>query len=164
MERIRRSLKIDNEKFEETCCADLISKKTSQKFNRSLSDSSSMHMQFYAFESFEIFFRFFNIFNIFMLLCTDDNSLGSTCIYKNVDVRLKRLHNKILKDIIYERKITLNDDKSQSQQNYEPVIKNMTKDKLIEQAEQKVLYEEMDWEPMKDEEIALEVYLKYYAV
>lgn len=33
----------------------------------------------------------------------------------------------------------------------------MTKDKLIEQGEQQVLYEEMDWEPMKDEEIAFEV-------
>lgn len=33
----------------------------------------------------------------------------------------------------------------------------MTKDKLIEQGKQEVLYEEMDWEPMNDEEIALEV-------
>lgn len=33
----------------------------------------------------------------------------------------------------------------------------MTKDKLIEEAKREVLYEEMDWEPMKDEEIALEV-------
>ncbi|XP_071581304.1 uncharacterized protein Swt1 [Temnothorax nylanderi] len=90
----------------------------------------------------------------------DNDNLGSTCIYKNVDVRLKRLHNKILKDAIYERNFTSNDDKSQNQQSNRPVAGNdkvMTKDKLIEQAEREVLYEEMDWEPMKDEEIALEV-------
>lgn len=67
------------------------------------------------------------------------------------------MHTRILKDIEYERKITLNDDKSQSQRNNKSIIENMTKDMLIEQAERKVLYEEMDWEPMRDEEIALEV-------
>lgn len=67
------------------------------------------------------------------------------------------MHNRILKDKIYGRKVTLNEDKSQSQHNNEPIVKNTTKDMLIEQAEEEVLYEEMDWEPMKDEEIALEV-------
>ncbi|XP_039309297.1 transcriptional protein SWT1-like, partial [Solenopsis invicta] len=85
------------------------------------------------------------------------SSLGSTCVYKNADVRLKKLHNRIIKDVIYEKNITLNNDKSQSQPSNEPVIEIMTDDKLIEKAKQEVLYEEMDWEPMKDEEIALEV-------
>jgi len=62
-----------------------------------------------------------------------------------------------LKDAVYERNFTSNYNKPQSQQNNKPVTENMTKDKLIEQAEKEVLYEEMDWEPMKDEEIALEV-------
>lgn len=87
---------------------------------------------------------------------TDKDSLGSTSIYKNTDVRLKRLHNKILKNAAHEKNITLN-YKLQNQQSNEPVIENMTKDKLIDKAEQEVLYEEMDWEPMKDEEIMLEV-------
>lgn len=34
---------------------------------------------------------------------------------------------------------------------------NMTKDELVEQARRQVFYEEMDWEPMKAEEIILEV-------
>lgn len=87
------------------------------------------------------------------------DSLESTCVYRNVDVRLKRLHNRVIKDAIYEKNATLNNDKSKNQQSNEPVIENMTGDKLIEQAKQEVLYEEMDWEPMKDEEIALEVLL-----
>jgi len=89
------------------------------------------------------------------------DSLGSN-IYKNVDIRLKRLHNRLLKDAICERNInTLKDDNSQTQQNNQTKksnkIENTTKDKLIERGEQEVLYEEMDWEPMKDEEIALQV-------
>ncbi|KYN04040.1 Uncharacterized protein C1orf26 [Cyphomyrmex costatus] len=89
---------------------------------------------------------------------SNSNSLGSS-VYKNVDVRLKRLHNRVLKDAVCERNInTLKSDKSQTQQsNRSNKIENMTKDKLIEQGEQEVLYEEMDWEPMKDEEITLQV-------
>lgn len=87
----------------------------------------------------------------------DNNTLGSTCVYRNVETRLKRLRNRILKDAVYERNVTLNGNKSQSQQSKEPDIKRMTKDKLIEQGKQEVLYEEIDWEPMNDEEIALEV-------
>lgn len=78
-------------------------------------------------------------------------------MYKNVEVRLTRLHNKILKDAIYKNSVASNNDKFPIQQNKEPVADNMTKEKLIEQAKQEVLYEEMDWEPMKDEDIALEV-------
>ncbi len=45
------------------------------------------------------------------------DSLGSN-VYKNVDIRLKRLHNRLLKDAICERNInTLKDDNSQTQQN-----------------------------------------------
>jgi len=87
----------------------------------------------------------------------DYNSLGSTSVYRNVDVRLRKLHNRILKDAVYERNVTSNGNKSQNQQNNELDIEDTTKEKLIEQGEQEVLYEEMDWEPMKDEEIALEV-------
>lgn len=87
----------------------------------------------------------------------DNNTLGSTCIYRNVETRLKRLRSRILKDAVYERNVTLNGNKSQNQPIKEPDIKHMTKDKLIEQGKQEVLYEEMDWEPMNDEEIALEV-------
>jgi len=87
----------------------------------------------------------------------DYNSLESTSVYRNVDVRLRKLHNRILKDAVYERNVTSNGNKSQNQQNNELDIEDTTKEKLIEQGEQEVLYEEMDWEPMKDEEIALEV-------
>ncbi|KMQ85613.1 transcriptional protein swt1-like protein, partial [Lasius niger] len=87
----------------------------------------------------------------------NNSSLGSSCVYKNVEVRLTRLHNKILKDAIYKNSVASNNDKFPIQQNKEPVADNMTKEKLIEQAKQEVLYEEMDWEPMKDEDIALEV-------
>ncbi|KAG5315400.1 SWT1 protein, partial [Pseudoatta argentina] len=88
-------------------------------------------------------------------------SLGSN-VYKNIDTRLKRLHIRLLKDATYERNInTLKDDDSQTQQNNQTKksnkTENTTKDKLIERGEQEVLYEEMDWEPMKDEEIALQV-------
>lgn len=100
------------------------------------------------------------MFTVFVhwFMFTDNNSTGSIDISKSVDVRLKRLHNKILKDVVYEKN-ALNNDKLQSneQQSNEAVTETMTKDKLIEQAEQEVLYEEMDWEPMKDEEIAQEV-------
>lgn len=86
------------------------------------------------------------------------DSLGSS-VYRNVDIRLKRLHNRLLKDAVCERNINkLKDDNSQTQQsNKSNKTENTTKDKLIERGEQEVLYEEMDWEPMKDEEIALQV-------
>lgn len=77
-------------------------------------------------------------------------------IHRNADIRLKRLHNRILKETVYERKSMLNNE-LQIQQNNKVDVSNMTKDKLVEQASQEVLYEEMDWEPMKDEEITLEV-------
>lgn len=50
-----------------------------------------------------------------------------------------------------------NSDKLQIRQNNEPIVNNVTKEKLIEQAKQEVLYEEMDWEPINDDDIALEV-------
>ncbi|KYQ55450.1 Uncharacterized protein C1orf26 [Trachymyrmex zeteki] len=89
---------------------------------------------------------------------SNSNSLGSS-VYRNVDIRLKRLHNRLLKDAVCERNINkLKDDNSQTQQsNKSNKTENTTKDKLIERGEQEVLYEEMDWEPMKDEEIALQV-------
>ncbi|XP_070164450.1 transcriptional protein SWT1 [Polyergus mexicanus] len=90
-------------------------------------------------------------------LSSNNHSLESTCVYKNVEVRLTRLHNKILKDVKYKNSITLNNDKSQIRQNNEPVVDNMTKEKLIEQAKQEILYEEMDWEPINDDDITLEV-------
>lgn len=96
---------------------------------------------------------FLTIFLNFFVF-TDNRSLGSTRVYKNVEVRLTRLHNKILKDAMYK-----NSDKLQIRQNNEPVVDNMTKEKLIEQAKQEVLYEEMDWEPINDDDIALEVLL-----
>lgn len=64
-----------------------------------------------------------------------------------------------MKNATYEKSITSNNDKLHIQQSKEPIIHNMTKDKLLEQANREVLYEEMDWEPMKDEEITLEVLL-----
>lgn len=57
MQKIR-SLIIDKEKFKEMYSADVISKRTSQKFTRSLS-SSSMYIKFYAYDSFEIFVEIF---------------------------------------------------------------------------------------------------------
>ncbi|EFN66674.1 Uncharacterized protein C1orf26 [Camponotus floridanus] len=86
-----------------------------------------------------------------------NRSLGSTNIYKNVETRLTRLHNKILKEAVHKNNLPLNGDKSQIRQNNELVVENVTKEKLIEQAKQEVLYEEMDWEPMNDDDIAQEV-------
>lgn len=85
------------------------------------------------------------------------DNLESTNIYKNVEIRLKRLHNRILKDAVYKNNLTLNSDKSQIRQNNELMADNMTKEKLIEQAKQEVLYEEMDWEPINDDDIAQKV-------
>lgn len=98
-------------------------------------------------------------FSVFLLCITDNDS--STCIHKNADVRLKRLHNRILKDAVYERNFTSNNDKPKSQQNNELLIEN-TKHKLIEQAQKQVLGDEMDWEPIHDEEIAFEVFTEIY--
>lgn len=86
----------------------------------------------------------------------NNRSLG-TSVYKNVEVRLTRLHHKILKDALFKNNITSNSDKSQIQRNNELIVDNMTKEKLIEQAKQEILYEEMDWEPMNDDDIALEL-------
>lgn len=58
---------------------------------------------------------------------------------------------------MHKNNLPLNDDKSQIRQNNELVVENVTKEKLIEQAKQEVLYEEMDWEPMNDDDIAQEV-------
>ncbi|XP_011135656.1 transcriptional protein SWT1 isoform X2 [Harpegnathos saltator] len=80
----------------------------------------------------------------------------STSIHKNTEVRLKRLHNRVLKETIYKRNAKLKND-LHVQQKRELCVSNMTKDKLIERTNREVLYEEMDWEPMKDEEITLEV-------
>lgn len=57
---------------------------------------------------------------------------------------------------MHKNNLPLNDDKSQIRQNNE-LVENVTKEKLIEQAKQEVLYEEMDWEPMNDDDIAQEV-------
>lgn len=57
-----------------------------------------------------------------------------------------------MKETTYEKNTVLQNQKNQEK----PEI--MTSDKLIEQAKHEVLYEEMDWEPMKDEEITLEVF------
>lgn len=67
------------------------------------------------------------------------------------------MHNKLIKDTMYEKRVASKNSKLYIQQSKEPVITNMTTEKLIEQANQEVLHEEMDWEPMKDEEITLEV-------
>ncbi|KAL0101431.1 hypothetical protein PUN28_018930 [Cardiocondyla obscurior] len=85
---------------------------------------------------------------------SDNESLDSTFTCKNTE-RLKKLHNKILKNAVYEKKIALNEELP-NQQNTE-CTENMTTSKLLELAKKEVFYEEMDWEPMKDEEIALEV-------
>jgi len=57
---------------------------------------------------------------------------------------------------VHKNNLPLNGDKSQIRQNNE-LGENVTKEKLIEQAKQEVLYEEMDWEPMNDDDIAQEV-------
>lgn len=127
MHTLRKSLSLDKEKLKEIGRS-IINEKTSQKLSKSLPNSQNNKRQ----------------------------NLESSCIYKNVQVRLTRLHNRILKDALYKNSATSN-DKSQGQQNKEPVVDNMTKEKLIEQAKQEILYEEMDWEPMNDEDIAQEV-------
>ncbi|EFN86993.1 Uncharacterized protein C1orf26-like protein [Harpegnathos saltator] len=92
----------------------------------------------------------------FLELTKDSKNFESTSIHKNTEVRLKRLHNRVLKETIYKRNAKLKND-LHVQQKRELCVSNMTKDKLIERTNREVLYEEMDWEPMKDEEITLEV-------
>lgn len=89
-------------------------------------------------------------------------NIESISIHKNTEIRLKRLHNRILKETIYGKNARLNSNELQVQQNNKFDVNNVTKNILVEQAKQEVLYEEMDWEPMKDEEITLEVILYYY--
>ncbi|XP_020291164.1 transcriptional protein SWT1-like [Pseudomyrmex gracilis] len=81
----------------------------------------------------------------------DNNNFRSTYIYKNAEARLKKLRDRLMKETTYEKNTVLQNQKNQEK----PEI--MTSDKLIEQAKHEVLYEEMDWEPMKDEEITLEI-------
>lgn len=167
MQRLRKDLSIDKEKVKEVCNADLVSRKAPQRLSRTLPDSSGRYIKYFMYILHFLYFTLslINSQNICLyflafLHCSvfiDNNTLGSTCTYRNVETRLKRLRNRILKDAVYERNVTLNGNKSQSQQSKEPDTKHMTKDKLIEQGKQEVLYEEMDWEPMNDEEIALEV-------
>ncbi|XP_014484962.1 PREDICTED: transcriptional protein SWT1 isoform X2 [Dinoponera quadriceps] len=87
----------------------------------------------------------------------DGGNIASMSIHKNAEVRLKRLHNRVLKETVYGRNSTLSNNELQRQQNNEPDIGIATKNKLMKETNREVLYEEMDWEPMKDEEIALEI-------
>jgi len=49
MQKIRKSLNIDKEKFKEMCNTDLVTKKAPQKFRRSLPNSSSKYKISYIF-------------------------------------------------------------------------------------------------------------------
>lgn len=87
----------------------------------------------------------------------DDVSVSPVC--KN-DVRLKRLHNRILKHLTQGKGAPLKPQKKdiKTKSNKELNIADyVTKDELVEQARREIFYEEMDWEPMKAEEIILEV-------
>lgn len=86
--------------------------------------------------------------------------MESKCVYKNADVRLTRLHNRILKDATYKRNGALKSNThNELQISHFKTPTDNTTDKLIEQASKEDLDEEMDWEPMNDEEITLEVLL-----
>ncbi|XP_011641920.1 transcriptional protein SWT1 isoform X1 [Pogonomyrmex barbatus] len=126
MHKLRRNMNFDKEKLKEICHSNLVITKPPQKSSKSSSNISG------------------------------NDSLGTSCLYRNVEFRLKRLHNRIIKNTICEKNV-LNDEKSQDRQDSRPNIDNTTKDKLLKQAKQEILDEEMDWEPIKDEQIALEV-------
>lgn len=86
----------------------------------------------------------------------DSGNIESTSIRKNAEIRHKRLHKKVLKEMVQRKNTKLNNNELQIRRNNVPSVPNTTKDKLIEQAKE-ILCEEMDWEPTKDEEITLEV-------
>lgn len=76
------------------------------------------------------------------------------------NVRLKRLHNKAIKETSQRKNASLNLQTTETdgvKKSNKELVDNMTKDELIEQANREIFYEEMDWEPMKAEEIILEV-------
>lgn len=85
-----------------------------------------------------------------------DKNLGLSGYYRNMEIPFQQSHNKILKDILHEDNGAMNNNNLQVEQN-KSIMGNVLIDKLEEQNNQDILEEEMDWEPIKDEEITLEV-------
>jgi len=70
MQKIRKSLNIDKEKFKEMCNTDLVTKKAPQKFSRSLPNSSSKYIRYLIFCAFDkVLKHLFTLFSIFTLFC-----------------------------------------------------------------------------------------------
>ncbi|EZA48629.1 hypothetical protein DMN91_012249 [Ooceraea biroi] len=88
-------------------------------------------------------------------LYDDVVNVPSSC--RNIDIRLKRLQNRVLMDLAHGKDGLLKQQPKKDKDNKTKQTDNMTKDELVEQANREVFCEEMDWEPMKTEEILLEV-------
>ncbi|KAK9300843.1 hypothetical protein QLX08_006557 [Tetragonisca angustula] len=96
-------------------------------------------------------------------ICDDDNLNNNIftndtpmpCIYKNAEVRLVRLKERLANNKISTNKNICTDKLEETTKILtDPVT---TVDDLIKRANDDSLYEEMDWEPLEDEKITFEV-------
>lgn len=156
MQKLRKNLSFEIQKYGDDCL--IVAEKSSVKLNKTVPITRS---KFYILcDIFRTLICFLVILKKIVIYLLDSGDIGLTGVHRNPDMRLKRLHNRILKETVYERNATLRNNELQIQQSSKSNVKNdsnMTKEKLMEQAKEEVLYEEMDWEPMKVEEITLEV-------
>lgn len=76
------------------------------------------------------------------------------CIYKNAEVRLVRLKERLVNNKISTNKNVCTNKLEEKVKVLDPVT---TVDDLIKRANDDSLYEEMDWEPLEDEKITFEV-------
>ncbi|XP_043514152.1 transcriptional protein SWT1 isoform X4 [Frieseomelitta varia] len=97
------------------------------------------------------------------IICDDDNLNNNIftndtpmpCIYKNAEVRLVRLKERLANNKISTNKNVCTDKLEETTKVLtDPVT---TVDDLIKRANDDSLYEEMDWEPLEDEKITFEV-------
>ena len=88
-------------------------------------------------------------FNFFLII------IAMPCIYKNAEVRLVRLKERLANNKISTNKNVCTDKLEETTKILtDPVT---TVDDLIKRANDDSLYEEMDWEPLEDEKITFEV-------
>jgi len=96
---------------------------------------------------------FFNNICLLLFVFTGNIDIRSS---KNAKIQLRRLHNKTLKKESTSLKLQQKKDKNYKTKQ-DNKSNNVIKDELVGQADQEISYEEMDWEPMKAQEIIPEV-------
>ncbi|CAK9829010.1 Transcriptional protein SWT1 [Anthophora retusa] len=77
------------------------------------------------------------------------------CIYKNAEVRLIRLKERLSKEKISSNKNSCTNKSEETLKSSEKSV--TTIDDLVKQSNEDSFYEEMDWEPLEDEKITFEV-------